>query len=108
MCGGNKSPNLPRAGLMGSYREINFPFQMISADLMSPYPGSKSGNQYLEVVVDWFTKYVVVHPMSRATAKNIVRYIENHVFLIYGVPQIFCVERVPESNEGISCPTNFL
>lgn len=92
VCGANKSPNLPRAGLMGSYREINFPFQMMSADLMGPYPRSKSGNQYLLVVVDWFTKYVVVHPMPKATSKNIIRFIENQVFLIYGVPQVFCVD----------------
>ncbi|KAK9739581.1 RNase H-like domain found in reverse transcriptase [Popillia japonica] len=50
------SSNLPKAGLMGSYKNINFPFQLISADLLGPYPRSQNGNQYLLVVVDWFTK----------------------------------------------------
>lgn len=92
ICGSSKSSNLPRAGLMGSYREINFPFQLVSADLLGPYPRSKNGNQYLLVVVDWFTKYVLVHPMPKATSRNIMKFIENQVFLVYGVPQIFCCD----------------
>lgn len=89
ICAANKSTNLPRAGLMGAYRNINFPFQLISADLLGPYPRSKNGNRYVLVVVDWFTKYVLVRPLSRATAPAIVKFLENDVFLIYGVPQIF-------------------
>lgn len=90
ICSANKSPNLPQAGQMGSYKNINFPFQLISMDLLGPYPRSKQGNQYLLVIVDWFTKYVLVHPLSKATTKAIIKFLENNVFLIYGVPQI-CV-----------------
>lgn len=88
VCAASKIPNLPRAGLMGDYQPINFPFQRISCDLLGPYPRSTQGNQYLFVVVDWFTKYVLVHPMSKATSKGIIKFLENQVFLIYGVPQI--------------------
>lgn len=45
---GNVS-NLPCAGLMGSYKNINFPFQLISADLLGNYPRSENGNKYLLV-----------------------------------------------------------
>ncbi|KAJ8927358.1 hypothetical protein NQ314_020133 [Rhamnusium bicolor] len=89
ICAANKSTNLPRAGLMGAYRNINFPFQLISADLLGPYPRSKNGNRYVLVVVDWFTKYVLVRPLARATSSAIIKFLENDVFLIYGVPQIF-------------------
>lgn len=92
VCASSKSSNLPRAGLMGSYRNINFPFQMVSADLLGPYPRSKNGNSYLLVVVDWFTKYVLVHPLPKATTKAIVKFIENQLFLVYGVPQVFCCD----------------
>lgn len=74
---------------MGSYKNINFPFQLLSADLLGPYPRSKLGNQYLLVVVDWFTKFCLVHPMPKANTKSIIKFLENQVFLIYGVPQIF-------------------
>jgi len=53
---------------------------------------SKSGNQYVLVVVDWFTKYVLVHPMGKATSKAIVKFIENQVFLVFGVCQIFACD----------------
>lgn len=92
VCAASKSSNLPQAGLMGNYRNINFPFQLISADLIGPYPRSKSGNQYVLVVVDWFTKYVLVHPMGKATSKAIVKFIENQVFLVFGVCQIFACD----------------
>ncbi|KAK9744262.1 Integrase core domain [Popillia japonica] len=75
---------------------INFPFQLISADLLGPYPRSKNGNQYLLVVVDWFTKFCVVHPMAKATSRAIIKFLENQVFLIYGVPQIFVCDNGPQ------------
>lgn len=89
ICAASKSSHLPQAGLMGQYRNVNFPFQLLSADLIGPYPRSKSGNQYVLVVVDWFTKFVLVHPMAKATSKAIVKFIENQVFLLFGVCQIF-------------------
>lgn len=88
VCAANKSENLPQAGLMGAYRNINFPFQLISMDLLGPYPRSKSGNQYLLVVVDWFTKFVLVHPMAKATSQGITRFVERSIFNFLGVPQI--------------------
>lgn len=91
-CASCKSSNLPQAGLMGSYRNINFPFQLISVDLLGPYPRSRNGNQYLLVVVDWFTKFVLVHPISQATSKGIVKFLENQVFLVFGVCQVISVD----------------
>lgn len=91
-CAACKGLNLPQAGLMGSYKNINFPFQLISADLLGPYPRSKNGNQYLLVVVDWFTKFVLIHPLVKATSRAIVKFIESQVFLVYGVPQIFACD----------------
>lgn len=92
ICAASKGDNLPQAGIMGSYKNINFPFQLISADLLGPYPRSKNGNQYLLVIVDWFTKFVLIHPLVKATSKSIIKYIENQVFLLFGVPQIFACD----------------
>lgn len=92
VCAASKSSNLPQAGLMGNYRNINSQFQLISADLIGLYLRSKSGNQYVLVVVDWFTKYVLVHPMGKATSNAIVKFIENQVFLVFGVCQIFACD----------------
>lgn len=96
VCASCKSSNLPQAGLMGKNRDIRFPFQLISADLLGPYPRSKSGNRYLLVVTDWFTKFVFIHPLAKATSKSIVKFLEYNVFLIFGVPQIFVADNGPQ------------
>lgn len=101
ICAACKADNFPQAGLMGNYRNINYPFQLISADLLGPYPRSKNGARHLLVVIDWFTKFVLVHPLSNPTAKSITKFLENQVFLIFGVPQIVSVDNGPQflSNE---------
>lgn len=96
VCAQCKPDNLPQAGLMGKYRDIKYPFQMISADLLGPYPRSKNGNRFVLVVCDWFTKFVLVHPMSKATTSSIIKFLENQVFLIFGVPQIVVVDNGPQ------------
>lgn len=96
ICAACKSSNLPQAGQMGQYRNIHFSFQLISMDLLGPYPRSKNGNQYVLVVVDWFTKFVLVHPMPKATSKNIIKFLENQVFLLFGVPQICACDNGPQ------------
>ncbi|KAJ8975115.1 hypothetical protein NQ317_000957 [Molorchus minor] len=86
-----KLANTARMGLMGSEKPVKYPFQIIAVDIMGPFPRSSKGNCYLLVVGDWFSKYTLLHPMRQATAQNVVKFIENHVFLAFGVPQfIIC------------------
>lgn len=96
VCGAHKSPQDSRAGLMGNYKNISFPFQLISVDLMGPFPRSKKGNTQLFVVIDWFTKFVLVQPMAKATSKSIIKFLENQVFLIFGVPQVIMCDNGPQ------------
>lgn len=87
-CAAYKNSTQARPGLMGQYKKVSFPFQLISVDLLGPLPRSKKGNQHLLVVTDWFTKFVLVQPLAKATAAAVVRFMENQVFLLFGVPQI--------------------
>lgn len=72
---------------MGAEKKCCFPWQIIALDLVSPLPRSTSGNEYLLVVCDWFTKYPLLCPLRKATSSAICRFFENKVFLVYGVPQ---------------------
>lgn len=87
ICGANKIYNQPGLGLMGEEKNVNFPWQVIAVDLMGPFPRSKSGNTFLLEISDWFTKYVILHPLRKATAENIAKFLESDVFLKFGVPQ---------------------
>jgi hypothetical protein len=72
---------------MGKEKKVQFPWQMISVDLIGPLPTSTKGYSYLLVIVDWFTKYVVLFPLRKATSSKVTECIENGIFLVYGVPQ---------------------
>lgn len=63
---------------------------------MGPFPRSPSGNCFLLAVSDWFTKYTLLHPMRDATAKNVTKFLEAQVFLVYGVPQYIICDNGPQ------------
>lgn len=91
VCSEQKLSNTAKFGLMGSEKKVSFPWQVIAVDIMGPLPRSSSGNNYLFVVADWFSKYSLLFPMRKAIASTIVKFMEERVFLVYGVPQfIIC------------------
>lgn len=83
------SQSLP-AGLMGQHREVTRPWQIISLDLMGPFPKSKRCNTMLLVVTCWFSKFVLLFPLRTGKADKICS-IMNDQFLLYGAPEyIIC------------------
>lgn len=87
ICGAQKVSSSGRMGLFGAEKPAQYPWQIISVDIMGPFPRSSKGYTHLLVVGDWFTKYTLLHPMRKASAQNIVQFIENEVFLVFGVCQ---------------------
>lgn len=83
VCGAHKTPCQAKAGLMGKAKVVSYPFQSISLDLMGPFPRSRRGNTQLLVVTDWFTKFILVQPLAKATSTKVIKFLEQ-VFLILG------------------------
>ncbi|KAE8753226.1 hypothetical protein FOCC_FOCC000149, partial [Frankliniella occidentalis] len=48
-----------RPGLMGSSRVVSAPMEVVTLDLVGPFPRSSKGFTYLHVITDVFSKYVV-------------------------------------------------
>lgn len=92
VCKMSKHDNMKPPGLMGKYRIAKHPWQMVSMDLLGPFPRSKNGNTVLLVVSDWFSKYPCLIPLRNGTAKNIVKNVENRIFTEYSVPQIVIMD----------------
>lgn len=46
------------------------PFQIVTTDMMGPFPKSPRGNEYVIVFIDHFTKWVEVFPIPDQTAKT--------------------------------------
>jgi hypothetical protein len=64
ICKETKAPNQILRPPMGSARVSSVPWSSISIDFKGPMVRSKSGNTYILVVVDNFSKFILIHPMK--------------------------------------------
>lgn len=56
---------------------------------VGPLPASgRNRNTCLLVVTDLFSKFVLVQPFRQATAESLVQFVENAIFLLFGVPEV--------------------
>lgn len=86
ICRATKASNVVQRAPMGERMEVVRPWQALYVDFVGPFPRSKRGFIYLFVVVDAFSKFTHIHPLRLATAKGVVRFLEDQIFLIFGVP----------------------
>ena len=87
VCAAQKPEQRAPAGLMGTRPPVQSPWQVISLDFVGPLPRSSRGSSTILVISDYLTKYVLTFPLRAATARNLVRTLEDQVFLVYGTPQ---------------------
>lgn len=87
VCKETKAPNTTLRPPMGQQIVVEKPWQFIYVDLLGPYPRSKSGNTCLLIVLDKFSKFVLLKPLYKATAAPMVRHLEAEVFHTFGVPE---------------------
>lgn len=86
-CKQAKSPNQILRPVMGQQFSVERPWQMIYTDLLGPYPRSSAGNTHLLVVLDKFTKFVLIQPLRKANSTAIIKFLQSSVFNIFGVPE---------------------
>jgi len=75
------------AGIM-YFRNPRGPWHTVSADLMGPFPRSKSGHTFLLVFLDTFSKWVEMRPIRSATAKTVSEHFKSMILLRYGAPEV--------------------
>lgn len=63
------------------------PWEMVSIDIMGPYPRTARGKRFILVATDLFTRWTEAFPLGTATAVNIGKLLENEVFNRFGYPQ---------------------
>lgn len=61
-------------------------------DHFGPTVRSRRGNRWLLVVVDIHTKYVLLHPCKSGKAREVVKLLEEEIFLKLGVPKIVLLD----------------
>lgn len=87
VCKETKAPNVTLRPEMGKQITVERPWQRVFTDLLGPYPRSKSGNTFLLVVLDQFSKFVLLKPLRKATAIEVTRFLEQNVLHVFGIPE---------------------
>lgn len=87
MCKQCKPVNYNTRPPMGSFLEISQPWQRLYVDFLGPYPRSKRQNKFLLIVMDQFSRFVLLKPLRQATSQHLVDFLEHHVFDIFSVPE---------------------
>lgn len=84
-CARRKGPAVsPRAPLMNV--PVGGPMEMLAMDILGPLPESNSGNRYLLVISDYFTKWPEVFAMKDQKAVSVARVLYNEVVSRFGIP----------------------
>ncbi|GFT29868.1 retrovirus-related Pol polyprotein from transposon 412 [Trichonephila clavipes] len=67
-----KGPKIRSRGKLHRYN-VGAPFERIAFDILGPLPRTASGNKYLLVVMDYFTKWPEVYPIPDQEAPTVAR-----------------------------------
>ena len=85
-CSRRKSPQQPgRAPLVSSCP--GYPFERIALDIMGPLPTTESGQKYILLVGDYFTKWTEAFPLPNQEAKTVAEKLVNEVISRFGAPE---------------------
>ncbi|GFW60756.1 retrovirus-related Pol polyprotein from transposon 412 [Trichonephila clavipes] len=69
-CSARKGPKIRSRGKLHRYN-VGAPFERIAFDILGPLPRTASGNKYLLVVMDYFTKWPEVYPIPDQEAPTV-------------------------------------
>ena len=82
--------------------EANFPFQIISVDLVGPLPRSQFGHTYLFTLICHLTCWADVFPIAHKTGETISKILADRYFPQYGIPEIMISDNGKEfANEEV-------
>ncbi|GFT20428.1 hypothetical protein TNCV_4964311 [Trichonephila clavipes] len=84
-CSARKGPKIRSRGKLHRYN-VGAPFERIAFDIQGPLPRTASGNKYLLVVMDYFTKWPEVYPIPDQEAPTVAEAVVQHWISRYGVP----------------------
>lgn len=78
------------------WSKVDGPWDVVSTDLIGPLTRSSSGNVYLLVFQDRFSKWVEVHPLRKATAKTVTNAFKAKILFRFGTPKVIISDNGPQ------------
>ena len=64
----------------------SYPFEKLSRDIMGPLPQTSSGNKYIVIVTDLFSKWVEAFPVQSTDTETLASLLVTKTICRYGVP----------------------
>jgi len=74
----------------------NYPFEYCSIDLKGPLPITESGNRYILVFIDWYSRYAEAIALANKEASTVARALVNGCFCRHGFPKFMLTDRGKE------------
>jgi len=81
--------------------QVEGPFAHLGLDIIGPLEKTRNNNQYIIVIVDYFTKWVEAEPTENITSKDVIKFLIN-VFARHGVPQIITTDNGPQFSSDMT------
>lgn len=69
------------------------PFQLVGIDFCGPFHSTPSGNKYVLVITDYYTRHVTAIPLANCTADTTALTLFNEFFCKYGIPTTILSDR---------------
>jgi hypothetical protein len=84
-CAASKGPKTRSRGLMKQYN-VGAPFERIAFDIAGPFLVTDSGNKYIMVVIDYFSKWPEAYGLPNQEAVTVSRALIENWICRYGLP----------------------
>ena len=85
-CAQRKSPSPKYRAALQSVK-TGYPLQMVAMDILGPLPQSDSGNSYILVVADYFTRWTEAYAIPNQEATTIAKKLTDEFFLRFSIPE---------------------
>jgi len=74
---------------------VEGPFTHVGLDIVGPLPVTQKGNEYIIVLVDYFTKWVEAEAVKSVTSQDVVEFLVK-VFSRHGAPEVVTTDNGPQ------------
>ena len=66
----------------------SWPFTQWGLDILGPFPIRTRQMKFLEVEIDYFTKWVEAKPLAKITQQNVKNFVWKSIVCRFGVPKV--------------------
>jgi transposase InsO family protein/predicted aspartyl protease len=86
VCQARKAPQRKARGKMQQYI-VGEPMERVAMDILGPLPESLSGNKYILIIADYFTRWTEAYAMKDQEAATVTRIFLHEFICRYGLPR---------------------